>query len=160
LGHKKIAYLTGPPATPWAHERFEGYRRALRETGIEVDDRLVFAAGNTIEDGIKATLQMLNEGCHPTAVQAVSDLVAIGCAETLMAQGLKIPKDISLVGYREYPAGGVLSRATDHGFPAEISSRNCRNGGNDEPAARAEKIQTKRLSAEIVERKSTAAPHA
>src|SRR3984885_3368879 len=95
LGHKKIAYLTGPPAAPWAHERFDGYRRALREAGIEVDDRMVFAAGNTIEDGIKATLQMLNEGCHPTAVQAVSDLVAIGCAETLLAQGFKIPADVS-----------------------------------------------------------------
>ena len=43
LGHKKIAYLTGPPAAPWAHERFEGFRRALREANIEVDDKLVFS---------------------------------------------------------------------------------------------------------------------
>ena len=42
---------------------------------------------------------MLNENCHATAVQAVSDLVAIGCAETLFTQGLKIPDDISLVGF-------------------------------------------------------------
>jgi LacI family transcriptional regulator len=99
LGHKKIAYLTGPPAAPWAHERFEGYRRALREAGLEPDDKFVFQAGSTIEDGVRATLQMVNEGCNPTAVQAVSDLVAIGCAETLMQQGLKIPEDISLVGF-------------------------------------------------------------
>lgn len=99
LGHKKIAYLTGPPAAPWAHERFEGYRRALREAGLEPDDKFVFQAGSTIEDGVRATLQMVNEGCQPTAVQAVSDLVAIGCAETLMQQGMKIPEDISLVGF-------------------------------------------------------------
>ncbi len=99
LGHKKIAYLTGPPAAPWAHERFEGYRRALREAGLQPDDKLVFQAGSTIEDGARATLQMVNEGCQPTAVQAVSDLVAIGCAETLMQQGLEIPRDISLVGF-------------------------------------------------------------
>ena len=104
LGHKKIAYLTGPPAAPWAHERFEGYRRALREAGLQPDDKMVFQAGSTIEDGAKATLQMVNEGCQPTAVQAVSDLVAIGCAETLMQQGLKIPEDISLVGF-----GNVLT---------------------------------------------------
>src|SRR5271163_3461815 len=78
LGHRHIAYLTGPTAAPWAHERFDGYRRALREAGIEVNDKLVFAAGNTIEDGMKAALQMLNENCPATAVQAVSDLVAIG----------------------------------------------------------------------------------
>ena len=99
LGHKRIAYLTGPPAAPWAHERFEGYRRALREAGLEVDDKLVFQAGSTIEDGTNAALQMLNEGCHATAVQAVSDLVAIGCAETPAPQGLKIPEDISIVGF-------------------------------------------------------------
>jgi LacI family transcriptional regulator len=99
LGHQKIAYLTGPPAAPWAHERFEGYRRALREAGLQPDDKFVFQAGSTIEDGIRATLQMVNEGCEPTAVQAVSDLVAIGCAETLMQQGIKIPEDISLVGF-------------------------------------------------------------
>ena len=65
LGHRRIAYLTGPTVAPWAHERFEGYRRALREANIEVDDKLVFSAGNTIEEGTKAALQLLNEGCPP-----------------------------------------------------------------------------------------------
>lgn len=157
LGHKKIAYLTGPPATPWAHERFEGYRRALREAGIDVDDRLVFAAGNTIEDGIKATLQMLNEGCHPTAIQAVSDLVAIGCAETLLAQGLQIPADISLVGF-----GNVLLAEFYRVPLTTVRQPKYRLGIAAVEAMmsllRGEKIQTKRLSAEIVERKSTAAP--
>jgi DNA-binding LacI/PurR family transcriptional regulator len=157
LGHKKIAYLTGPPATPWAHERFEGYRRALREAGIEVDDRMVFAAGNTIEDGIKATLQMLNEGCHPTAVQAVSDLVAIGCAETLLAQGLKIPADISLVGF------GNILLAEFYRVPLTTMRQPKFRLGIAAMEAmmsllRGEQIQTKRLGAEIVERKSTAPP--
>ena len=99
LGHKRIAYLTGPPTAPWAHERFEGYRHALREAGLDVDDKLVFQAGSTIEDGTKAALQMLNESCDATAVQTVNDLVAIGCADTLFAKGLRIPEDISLVGF-------------------------------------------------------------
>jgi DNA-binding LacI/PurR family transcriptional regulator len=157
LGHKRIAYLTGPPATPWAHERFEGYRRALRESGIEVDDRLVFAAGNTIEDGIKATLQMLNEGCHPTAIQAVSDLVAIGCAETLLAQGMKIPEDVSLVGY------GNILLAEFYRVPlTTVSQPKYRLGMSAMEAMmalmRGENISTRRLAAEFVERKSTAAP--
>jgi LacI family transcriptional regulator len=157
LGHKKIAYLTGPPATPWAHERFEGYRRALREAGIEVDDRMVFAAGNTIEDGIKATLQMLNEDCHPTAVQAVSDLVAIGCAETLLAQGFKIPADVSLAGF-----GNILPAEFYRVPLTTVRQPKYRLGIAAMEAMksllRGEQIQPKRLSAEIVERKSTAAP--
>jgi LacI family transcriptional regulator len=99
LGHQRIAFLAGPLTTPWNHERFEGYRRALREAGLEVDDRLVFEAGRTIEDGAKATRQMISEAPEATAVQAVNDVVAVGCGETLLSQGLKIPQDISLAGF-------------------------------------------------------------
>src|SRR5437879_6250491 len=90
-----ISSLANPLVAPWAGERLEGYRRALREADLEVDERLVFSAGSTIEDGAKAGLQMLNENCDATAVQAVNDPVAIGCAETLLSQGLKIPQDVS-----------------------------------------------------------------
>jgi DNA-binding LacI/PurR family transcriptional regulator len=99
LGHKRIAFLAGPPATPWTRERFEGYRRALRQAGLEVDDKLIFQAGRTAEDGAKATVQLINEAPDATAVQAVNDLVAAGCAEVLLKQGLRIPEDVSIVGF-------------------------------------------------------------
>jgi DNA-binding LacI/PurR family transcriptional regulator len=157
LGHKKIAYLSGPPAAPWAHERFEGYRRAFREVNLEVDDKLVFAAGSTLEDGAKAALQMLNEGCHPTAVQAVSDLVAIGCAETLLKQGLKIPGDISIAGYGNIlaaefyrvPLTTVSQPKYRLGIAAVETMMNLIHG---------EKVSSRRLPAELVLRQSTAAP--
>jgi DNA-binding LacI/PurR family transcriptional regulator len=99
LGHKRIAFLAGPPGTPWNVERFEGYGRELREAGLEVDEKLVFQAGWTIEDGAKAALQMLNEATDATAVQAVNDLAAVGCVETLLHQSLRVPEDISVVGF-------------------------------------------------------------
>ena len=99
LGHKRIAFLAGPSSAPWNHERFEGYRRALVEADIPLDDKLVFQAGRTIEDGAKAATQMINESPDATAVMAVSDRVAVGCAEVLLKQGLKIPDDISVVGF-------------------------------------------------------------
>ncbi len=159
LGHKRIAYLTGPPTAPWAHERFEGYRHALREAGLDVDDKLVFQAGSTIEDGTKAALQMFNESCDATAVQAVSDLVAIGCAETLLAQGLRIPEDISIVGFgniltTEYfrvPMTTIRQPKFRLGVAAVETMMNLIRG---------ERIQPKRLPAELVERKSTAPPKA
>ena len=157
LGHKKIAYLTGPSAAPWAHERFEGYRRALREVGIPVDDKLVFSAGSTIEDGTKAALQLLNEGCQPTAIQAVSDLVAIGCAETLLQQGLKIPDDISMVGF-----GNILA-AEFYRIPlTTISQPKYRMGVAAIETLMAmiqgKSVHPPRLPAELVTRQSTAAP--
>ena len=71
----------------------------MREAGLDVDDRLVFQAGRTIEDGAKAALQMINESSDATAVQAINDVVAVGCAETLLSHGLKIPEDISVAGF-------------------------------------------------------------
>jgi DNA-binding LacI/PurR family transcriptional regulator len=159
LGHKKIAYFTGPTAAPWAHERFEGYRRAHREAGLEVDDKLVFAAGGTVEDGAKATLQMLNEGCHPTAVQAVSDQVAIGCAETLLQQGLKVPVDISVAGF------GNIMAAQYYRVPlTTIRQPKFRFGAAAVEMMmsliRGEKASSRRLPAELIIRQSTAPPKA
>ena len=159
LGHKRIAYFTGPPAAPWAHERFEGYRRAHREAGLEVDDKLVFAAGQTIEDGAKAALQLLNEGCQPTAIQAVGDSVAIGCAETLLQQGLKIPDDMSIAGfgniltaeYYRVPLTTVRQPKHRLGIAAVEVMMNLIRG---------EKAASRRLPAELVVRQSTAAPKA
>jgi len=104
LGHRKIAFLAGPSAAVWAQQRFEGHQRALREAGIALDDRLVFQAGGTIEEGAKAALQMLHENVEATAFQAVNDLVAIGAADLLLNQGLRIPDDVSVVGF-----GNVLT---------------------------------------------------
>ena len=157
LGHRRIAYLTGPPTAPWAHERFEGYRRALREAGVEVDDKLVFAAGSSIEDGTKAALQMLNEPNDATAVQAVSDMVAIGCAETFLNQGIRIPDDISLAGF-----GNILTAEHFRVPLTTVRQPKFRLGVSAVEAMmgliRGEKVLSRRLVAELVERKSTAPP--
>jgi len=64
----------------------------LREAGLDVDDKLIFQAGRTIEEGAKAASQMLSESSDATAVQAVNDMVAVGSADTLLNHGLKIPR--------------------------------------------------------------------
>jgi LacI family transcriptional regulator len=157
LGHRRIAYFTGPPVAPWAHERFEGYRRALREAGLELDDKLVFQAGSTIEDGTKAALQMLNENCGATAVQAVNDLVAVGCAETLLAQGVRIPQDISVVGFGNVLAGEFfrvpLTTVRQPKFRLGVAAVDVMM-----KLIRGEPAQMPRLSAELIERESTGAP--
>lgn len=157
LGHKRIAYLTGPQVAPWAHDRFEGYRRALREANLDVDDKLVFQAGGTIDDGTKAALQMLNENCGATAIQAVNDLVAIGCASTLISQGLKIPGDVSIAGF-----GNIL--LTEH-FRVPLTTIRQPKYRLGIAAVemmtqliRGERVQTRRIPAELLPRESTAPP--
>jgi LacI family transcriptional regulator len=159
LGHKRIAFVAGPSAAPWTAERFEGYRRALREVGLDVDDRLVFQAGRTIEDGAKAAMQMINESCDATAIQAVNDMVAVGCADTLIRQGVRIPEDISIVGFgntllSEYfrvPLTTIRQPKFRLGTAAVESMQRLLKG---------ERPESKRLSATIVVRSSTGIPPA
>jgi DNA-binding LacI/PurR family transcriptional regulator len=99
LGHRQIAFLTGRSGAPWSTERLEGYRRALRQAGLEPGDHLVFNAGSTIEEGEAAARQFLSEGCKATAVQAVNDLIAIGAARQFLERGLRIPQDLSVAGF-------------------------------------------------------------
>lgn len=99
LGHRRIAFFGGPAVSPSARDRFEGYRLALREHSIEVEDRWLFTAGNTIEDGAKAALELLNENPKVSAVQCANDLCAIGAADTFLNQGVRIPQDMSIVGF-------------------------------------------------------------
>ncbi len=157
LGHKRIAFLSGPSAAPWAQERLEGYRRALREAQIEPDDRLDFSAGTTIEEGEKAALQALNESVSMTALQAANDLVAMGAANVLLNQGVKIPEDLSLTGY------GNISMSEHFRVPlTTVRQPKLRLGVAAmeimQKLRRGERPESKRLAAEIIVRASTSAP--
>lgn len=157
LGHRKIAFLAGPQVVPAAQERLEGYRRALREAELEQDDRLVFAAGSTIEEGEAAAQQLLQENTGATAVQATNDLVAIGAANVLMQKGLRIPGDLSMLGFGNIltsehfrvPLTTVRQPKMALGLAAMDSMRKL---------LRKEPAETVRLGTELIIRQSTAAP--
>ncbi len=157
LGHKRIAFLAGPLAAPWSQERFEGYRRALREAGSDVDDGLVFQAGNTVEDGVKAALQLLNEGCDATAIQAATDLIAVGCADALMNQGIRIPQDLSIIGF-----GNILMSEYFRVPLTTVRQPKFQLGAAAMEMMvqilRGQATESKRLPAELIVRASTAAP--
>jgi len=159
LGHKRIAFFCGPQAAPWAQERLEGYRRALREASVEVEDRLIFQAGNTIEDGAKAALQFVNESASATAIQAVNDLVAIGCTNTFLNQGIKVPAQLSVMGF-----GNILTSEYFRVPLSTVRQPKFRLGvaamDTMFKLLRGERPPNKRLPAEIIVRQSTAAPPA
>lgn len=157
LGHRRIAFFNGPTAAPASREQLEGYRRALREAGIEPDDRLVFTAGGTIEKGEAAAAQMLQEAPHATAVQAASDMVAIGAASVFLNQGLRIPQDLSIAGF-----GNILTAEYFRVPLTTMRQPKLRLGhAAMEMMLRlieGEPVQSKRLPAELIIRQSTAPP--
>ena len=110
-GHRRIAHITGPlEMSSAARDRRKGYRAALRQAGVSVDDGLI-AEGNWLaESGREASASLLRAGVDFTAVFAGNDNMACGAIEALRASGLSVPGDISVVGvdgFTEHAPAGV-----------------------------------------------------
>lgn len=99
LGHRRIATITGPLGVWSARARLDGYRAALLEAGLPVDESLVRTAGFTAADGRAETLRLLDAARPPTAVAAANDAQAFGVLQALGERGLRAPDDVSVTGF-------------------------------------------------------------
>ncbi len=100
LGHRAIAYISGPPLLTTTHLRLSGYESALQTLGLPLRADYVLAGDYTYESGRHAAhaLAALPEADRPTAVMASNDLMAIGCIVALKELGFSVPADISVMG--------------------------------------------------------------
>jgi LacI family transcriptional regulator len=99
LGHRRIACITGDMAHPDAVERLQGYRQALEQAGVGYDASLVVAGQFHEHSGHMAMDHLLDNRCRFTAVFASNDQMAFGAALALHRRGLRVPDDVSLVGF-------------------------------------------------------------
>lgn len=108
LGHRRIAFIAGDPAHPDAVERHQGYRDALEAAGIEYQAGLV-APGHFHEESGRQAMEYLLQGRRRfTAVFAANDQMAFGAALALHQHGLRIPEDMSLVGFDDLAASTFM----------------------------------------------------
>jgi LacI family transcriptional regulator len=99
LGHRRIAFITGDPAHPDANQRQRGYRAALEAAGIAFEPALVAPGQFNEESGRLAIEQLLVSRQRFTAVFCANDQMAFGAALALHQRGLRVPDDVSLVGF-------------------------------------------------------------
>jgi LacI family transcriptional regulator len=100
-GHRRIAHLAGDRWVVAGREREQGYRQALLNWDIPVDSSLILQGrgGRTFHDGREMTHHLLDLPQPPTAIFCYNDRTAIGAYEAIHARGLRIPDDISVVGF-------------------------------------------------------------
>ncbi len=98
LGHRKIALITGSGYSV-GDKRLAGYTRALDESDVSFDESLLQAGGYTLESGYNAMNALLSRHGDLDAVFALSDEMAVGAMRAAFEQGVKIPDDISLLGF-------------------------------------------------------------
>ncbi|MFJ8209625.1 LacI family DNA-binding transcriptional regulator [Streptomyces sp. NPDC096033] len=106
LGHRRIAYIAGPPGRSTTRERLAGHREALRRHDPalpEACDALTVHAGFERSAGYDATRELLRRGVPFTAVAAANDTAAAGVAAALREAGLRIPEDVSVTGFDDLP---------------------------------------------------------
>lgn len=109
LGHRRIAMLAGRPDLQSAQLREEGYRQAMREAGLPVDEELIQVGAYDPEVSVHPARQLLTTADRPTAVFAANDLSAITTIEVAAELGLRVPDDLSVVGFDNVPESALCS---------------------------------------------------
>ena len=157
LGHSRVGTITGPPSMLCSRARLGGYRAAVESAGIELDPSLVVEGNFHFEPALAAALAMLSLEEPPTAIFAASDVQAMGVYEAARQKGLRIPDDLSVIGFDDVPvARWVPPPLTTLRQPlVEMASLAVRILLDPEFAARHPRLE---LATSLVLRSSTAPP--
>lgn len=109
LGHKRIALLTGREDLKSAQQRETGYRRALAAAGIAVQENLIRRGDYDHDVAAESARVLLSSADRPTAVFAANDITAIATIEAALELGLRVPDDLSVVGFDNIPESALCT---------------------------------------------------
>ncbi|MEV0096754.1 LacI family DNA-binding transcriptional regulator [Streptomyces sp. NPDC050738] len=161
-GHERILFLGGPPGLSTTRDRLAGHRRALELRGIAHDPALEQLGTFSRAFGWRRMTELLKDGPEFTAVFAANDIVAAGASQALEEAGLRVPQDMSLVGYDDIPVAQELRpRLTTVHIPLEEMGRQAVRlavSGGDDDDWREQSTGAVRLGTHIVVRDSVAPP--
>lgn len=107
-GHTRIAFIGGPTYLQTAAARLDGFRGAMRQAGLTVDPALVSSGEFRYDDGKKHACELLSMPNPPTAIFAAGDMQAAGVYAAAWERGLRIPDDLSVVGFDDLPTSRLL----------------------------------------------------
>lgn len=99
LGHRRIACITGPFSLSPSEKRLNGFRQAMMEAGIPIEERMVIRGDFRPPSGYAKTKELLDLATPPTAVFACNDMMAIGAMHAIHERNLRVPDDISIIGF-------------------------------------------------------------
>ena len=105
-GHRKIGVLSGLLNLSPAQERLEGYRQALTDHGIPVDENLILIGDSSFDSGYEMT-RRLTEQSDVTAIFIASNAIAMGSIGYIQDKGIKVPEELAIIGFDNYDWGSV-----------------------------------------------------
>jgi LacI family transcriptional regulator len=122
-GHRTIGMLAGQKGPQ--HARVRGYKQALAESGITLDNALIQGSGFQHDNGYQGMRELIDQSPRPTAVFAANDLLAMGALSALRDAGLRVPGDVAIVGVDDIPAAALINPplTTISQFPHQLGRR-------------------------------------
>jgi LacI family transcriptional regulator len=120
LGHKRIGYISGRAELESSNRRLMGYRDALEKAGIPIDEELVASGDYTAETGISGARQLLALANPPSVIFASNDQMAMGVFQVAQEMGLRIPDDLSVVGFDNITESKYMGLTTVDQFISEM----------------------------------------
>jgi LacI family transcriptional regulator len=159
LGHRRIGFIAGPKRLLCSRARLDGYRAALEAVGVSVDDNLIRQGDFLHESGFTGAGALLDLPEPPTAIFASSDTMALGAYEAARLRGVRIPGDLSIVGFDDLPESRWSSPPLTT-IRQPLSEMGMLAARTALRLARGERIETPRveLATDLVVRDSTAPP--
>jgi LacI family transcriptional regulator len=109
LGHRRIGAITGPQQYLASSERLNGFHGAMSGAGLQPDPALIVESSFGIEGGAIAARRLLDEADPPTAIFAFNDNTAIGALRVARERGLRVPDDLSVVGFDDSEQSAIVS---------------------------------------------------
>lgn len=109
LGHRRIAMLTGRPDLESSRLREQGYRQAMAAAGVPVREDLVLVGGYDAQASAECTRTLLTIAGPPTAIFAANDVSAIAAIHAAVGLGLRVPADLSVVGFDNIPESALCA---------------------------------------------------
>jgi DNA-binding LacI/PurR family transcriptional regulator len=103
LGHRRIGVITGPVQSQSSHNRLQAYRQTIEELGIPFDSQLIVPGDGKADGGYAGADCLLDASYPPTAVFCYNDLTAIGTIRAIKNRGLRVPDDVSVIGFDDIP---------------------------------------------------------
>ncbi|MCA9921612.1 MAG: LacI family DNA-binding transcriptional regulator [Anaerolineales bacterium] len=120
LGHRRVGFISGRPELESAERRLRGYRDALQQAGIELDSSLITVGDFTSPSGFDCTKQLLALPEPPTAIFAANDQTAIGVYQAADELGIRIPEDLSVMGFDNISEAKFMGLSTIDQFLDEM----------------------------------------
>ncbi len=159
LGHRRIGFISGLLDSDVCKDRLQGYKNALFLAGIKYDASLVFKGDYSYESGERAGAFFAGLAHPPTAIVCANDSMAIGAMKVIQEHGLKVPKDISFIGFDDIlVASMVFPTLTTNAAPIGKMARQAVDILLSEINGKHTAYQHVILEAELIKRDSCAAP--